>query len=63
MFLSAISGLSFEADRLEKLIKSGTSIFDILPSFFYHKNRLVRVAALEVRESGRPETSRIRTLS
>ena len=49
MFLSAISGLSFEADRLEELIKSGTSIFDILPSFFYHKNRLVRVAALEVR--------------
>jgi biotin carboxylase len=48
MFLSAISGLSFEADRLEQLIKSGTSIFDILPSFFYHKNKLVRVAALEV---------------
>ena len=49
MFLKAISGLSFEADRLEQLIKSGTSIFDILPSFFYHKNKLVRVAALEVR--------------
>ena len=49
MFLSSISGLSFEADRLEQLIKSGTSIFDILPSFFYHKNKLVRVAALEVK--------------
>ena len=48
MFLSAISGISFEAEKLEQLIKSGTSIFDILPSFFYHKNRLVRVAALEV---------------
>ena len=48
MFLSAISGISFEAEKLEQLIKSGTSIFDILPSFFYHKNRLVGVAALEV---------------
>ena len=52
MFLSAITGLSFEADRLEQLIKSGTSIFDVLPSFFYHKIKLVRVAALEVRAGG-----------
>ena len=48
IFLSSIAGASFEAERLEHLIKSGTSIFDIIPSFFYHKNKLVKVAALEV---------------
>jgi len=48
IFLSAIDGASFLAERLEQLIKSGTAIFDILPSFFYHRNPLVRVAALEV---------------
>ena len=48
IFLSAIDGASFLAERLEQLIKSGTAIFDILPSFFYHRNLLVRVAALEV---------------
>ncbi|XP_078663986.1 acetyl-CoA carboxylase-like isoform X7 [Branchiostoma floridae x Branchiostoma belcheri] len=32
----------------EKLIMSETSIFDVLPSFFYHTNRVVRMAALEV---------------
>eukprot|EP00058_Branchiostoma_floridae_P003965 XP_002589453.1 hypothetical protein BRAFLDRAFT_80152 [Branchiostoma floridae] len=31
-----------------KLIMSETSIFDVLPSFFYHTNRVVRMAALEV---------------
>ena len=48
IFLSAIDGASFLAERLEQLIKLGTAIFDILPSFFYHRNPLVRVAALEV---------------
>ena len=48
IFLSAIYRASFLAERLEQLIKSGTAIFDILPSFFYHRNPLVRVAALEV---------------
>ena len=48
IFLSAIDGASFLTERLEQLIKSGTAIFDILPSFFYHRNLLVRVAALEV---------------
>ena len=41
-------GASFLVERLEQLIKSGTAIFDILPSFVYHRNPLVRVAALEV---------------
>ncbi len=48
IFLEAIDGHSFQADALEKLIKSDTAIFDILPSCFYHRNKLVRVAALEV---------------
>ncbi|EDO28623.1 predicted protein, partial [Nematostella vectensis] len=33
---------------LQKLIYSETAIFDVLPSFFYHKNEAVRKAALEV---------------
>jgi len=41
-------GASFLVERLEQLIKSGRAIFDILPSFVYHRNPLVRVAALEV---------------
>ncbi len=48
MFLEAIDGNSFHADSLEQLIKSDTAVFDILPSCFYHRNKLVRVAALEV---------------
>ena len=48
IFLSAIDGASFLAERLEQLIKSGVAIFDILPSCFYHRNKLVQVAALEV---------------
>ena len=48
IFLSAIDGPSFLAERLEQLIKSGVAIFDILPSCFYHRNKLVQVAALEV---------------
>jgi len=38
IFLSAIDRASFLAERLEQLIKSGIAIFDILPSFFYHRN-------------------------
>ena len=48
IFLSAIDGPSFQPERLKQLIKSGTAIFDILPSCFYHRNKLVQVAALEV---------------
>lgn len=33
----------------QKLILSETSIFDVLPNFFYHSNQVVRMAALEVR--------------
>ncbi|KAF4790562.1 Acetyl-CoA carboxylase [Turdus rufiventris] len=33
---------------LAKLILSETSIFDVLPVFFYHTNEVVRMAALEV---------------
>ena len=48
IFLSAIDGPSFLAESLDQLIKSATAIFDILPSCFYHRNKLVQVAALEV---------------
>lgn len=48
MFLCAIDGSSFLAESLEQVIKSGTAIFDILPSCFYSLNKLVAVAALEV---------------
>lgn len=47
--MSSIDGdLSFDGVKLEQLIKSDTSMFDVLPSFFYHHNKLVRIAALEV---------------
>lgn len=32
----------------QKLILSETSIFDVLPNFFYHANQVVCMAALEV---------------
>ncbi|XP_078582269.1 acetyl-CoA carboxylase-like [Branchiostoma floridae x Branchiostoma japonicum] len=50
IFLSAIDmyGHQFCPENLQKLIMSETSIFDVLPSFFYHTNRVVRMAALEV---------------
>nr|UXL88908.1 acetyl-CoA carboxylase-like 6 isoform 3 [Potamotrygon motoro] len=50
LFLSAIDmyGYQFGPDNLKKLILSETSIFDVLPSFFYHVNPVVRMAALEV---------------
>ncbi|KAM8960679.1 LOW QUALITY PROTEIN: acetyl-CoA carboxylase 2 [Pelodytes ibericus] len=50
IFLSAIDlyGHQFCPDNLKKLILSETSIFDVLPNFFYHINLVVRMAALEV---------------
>ncbi|XP_072921977.1 acetyl-CoA carboxylase 2 [Hemitrygon akajei] len=50
LFLSAIDmyGHQFCPDNLKKLILSETSIFDVLPNFFYHVNLVVRMAALEV---------------
>uniref|UniRef100_A0A9J7Y0B3 acetyl-CoA carboxylase n=1 Tax=Cyprinus carpio carpio TaxID=630221 RepID=A0A9J7Y0B3_CYPCA len=50
IFLSAIDmyGHQFCPENLKKLILSETSIFDVLPSFFYHVNRVVCMAALEV---------------
>ncbi|KAK7925056.1 hypothetical protein WMY93_007366 [Mugilogobius chulae] len=50
IFLSAIDmyGHQFCIENLQKLILSETSIFDVLPNFFYHTNQVVRMAALEV---------------
>ncbi|XP_078451558.1 acetyl-CoA carboxylase-like isoform X2 [Lampetra planeri] len=50
IFLSAIDmyGHQFCPENLKKLIMSETSIFDVLPNFFYHSNQVVRMAALEV---------------
>ncbi|XP_067395559.1 acetyl-CoA carboxylase 2 isoform X1 [Emydura macquarii macquarii] len=50
IFLSAINmyGHQFCPENLKKLILSETTIFDVLPTFFYHSNRLVRMASLEV---------------
>ncbi|XP_022081008.1 acetyl-CoA carboxylase-like isoform X4 [Acanthaster planci] len=50
IFLSAIDmyGHQYCPDSLKKLIMSETTIFDVLPSFFFHNNPVVRRAALEV---------------
>lgn len=50
IFLSAVDmyGHDFHPENLQKLILSETSIFDILHDFFYHANRAVCNAALEV---------------
>ncbi|XP_077270819.1 acetyl-CoA carboxylase isoform X1 [Temnothorax americanus] len=50
IFLSAVDmyGHDFHPENLQKLILSETSIFDILHDFFYHNNRVVCNAALEV---------------
>ncbi|XP_053325093.1 acetyl-CoA carboxylase 2 isoform X2 [Spea bombifrons] len=50
IFLSAIDlyGHQFCPENLKKLILSETSIFDVLPNFFYHVKQVVRMAALEV---------------
>ncbi|XP_068095507.1 acetyl-CoA carboxylase 2 isoform X1 [Hyperolius riggenbachi] len=50
IFLSAIDlyGHQFCPENLKKLILSETSIFDVLPNFFYHVNQVVQMAALEV---------------
>jgi acetyl-CoA carboxylase/biotin carboxylase 1 len=50
IFLSAINmyGQDYNPENLQKLIMSETSISDILHDFFYHTNKAVRNAALEV---------------
>lgn len=50
IFLSAVDmyGHEFHPENLQKLIVSETSIFDILHDFFYHTNKAVCNAALEV---------------
>ncbi|XP_031330897.1 acetyl-CoA carboxylase isoform X2 [Photinus pyralis] len=50
IFLSATDmyGYEFHPENLQKLIVSETSIFDILHDFFYHVNKSVCHAALEV---------------
>lgn len=50
IFLSAVDmyGHDFHPENLQKLILSETSIFDILHDFFYHTNKAVCNAALEV---------------
>jgi len=50
IFLSAVDmyGHDFHPENLQKLILSETSIFDILHDFFFHSNRAVCNAALEV---------------
>ncbi|XP_071442085.1 acetyl-CoA carboxylase isoform X1 [Hetaerina americana] len=50
IFLSAVDmyGHDFHPENLQKLILSETSIFDILHDFFYHTNKAVCMAALEV---------------
>ncbi|NXI98643.1 ACACB carboxylase, partial [Psophia crepitans] len=50
IFLSAIDlyGHEYCPENLKKLILSETTIFDVLPTFFYHTNQVVRMAALEV---------------
>ncbi|XP_066055535.1 acetyl-CoA carboxylase 2 isoform X2 [Chamaea fasciata] len=50
IFISAIDmyGHEYCPENLKKLILSETSIFDVLPVFFYHTKKVVRMAALEV---------------
>uniref|UniRef100_A0A2I3HUI2 acetyl-CoA carboxylase n=1 Tax=Nomascus leucogenys TaxID=61853 RepID=A0A2I3HUI2_NOMLE len=50
IFLSAIDmyGHQFCPENLKKLILSETTIFDVLPAFFYHANKVVCMASLEV---------------
>ncbi|XP_043827164.1 acetyl-CoA carboxylase 2 isoform X2 [Dromiciops gliroides] len=50
IFLSAIDmyGHQFCPENLKKLILSETTIFDVLPNFFYHVNQVVCMASLEV---------------
>uniref|UniRef100_A0A8D1HH58 Acetyl-CoA carboxylase 1 n=1 Tax=Sus scrofa TaxID=9823 RepID=A0A8D1HH58_PIG len=50
IFLSAIDmyGHQFCPENLKKLILSETTIFDVLPTFFYHANNVVCMASLEV---------------
>lgn len=43
----------------QKLILSETSIFDVLPNFFYHVNQVVCMAALEVCRDFKPRTNHV----
>ena len=53
IFLSAVDmyGHEFHPENVQKLIQSETSIFDILHDFFYHSNKAVCNAALEVNKN------------
>nr|BAA25799.1 acetyl-CoA carboxylase [Rattus norvegicus] len=42
------NGHQFCPENLKKLILSETTIFDVLPTFFYHANKVVCMASLEV---------------
>eukprot|EP00794_Sanderia_malayensis_P012741 gene12741-14046_t len=50
IFLSAIDmyEMQFNPENLQNIILSETAVFDILPSFFFHRNELIRMASLEV---------------
>ncbi|XP_030893573.1 acetyl-CoA carboxylase 2 [Leptonychotes weddellii] len=58
IFLSAIDmyGHQFCPENLKKLILSETTIFDVLPTFFYHANKVVCMASLEVSKREAPGT-------
>ncbi|MEQ2196491.1 hypothetical protein XENOCAPTIV_030555 [Xenoophorus captivus] len=47
-YASNITSVLCQFPSQQKLILSETSIFDVLPNFFYHSNQVVRMAALEV---------------
>ncbi|XP_065065553.1 acetyl-CoA carboxylase-like isoform X3 [Rhopilema esculentum] len=50
IFLSAIDlyEMQFNPENLQNIILSETAVFDVLPSFFFHRNDLIRMAAHEV---------------
>lgn len=48
IFLEAIDGGHYVLDKLERLVNSQTSVFDVLSEFFFHGSPLVERAALEV---------------
>ena len=50
IFLSAVGmyGQEICPENLQKLINSETAIYDVVQTFFYHTNNLIRTAALEV---------------
>eukprot|EP00047_Mylnosiga_fluctuans_P011844 m.23124 g.23124 ORF g.23124 m.23124 type:complete len:2267 (+) comp3852_c0_seq1:80-6880(+) len=48
IFLEAIDGGHYSLGKLERLVESQTSVFDVLSEFFYHSTPLIARAALEV---------------